>query len=388
MPPIARLSALSSVARAASFVLLAAALVSPGCSSSQPRARVAQDSGDRPYYVADEGETPPHQRLGYRLEWRGFPFLTEGSEPRFFDVADDVLIFHDSKNNLTLMENGTGRIRWSTRVGAPLRKFIGNVRAGDNLIVSSETDVQIIDLATGNLRDRQRLAVLANTRPAVVSGVAVFGCTTGEVLGHSLLTRYKLWGYALNGVITADPVAVRGADVAVVSQAGDVIIINAETGSAEGRRNAIFDGLSNNPIADERLVYVAGRDQSVWAFDATTGNVRWRLRTESPITAQPVLHDDRVYITLPREGFVALDARTGERVWGLDNVTGRVVGVRAGRLLVWSPNRVVLVDPERGEIVDDLEIPDLATVVCEPFVDGFLYSVTPEGVVDKFAPLN
>ncbi len=302
------------------------------------------------------------------------------------DALGDIVAVHDNRNILTVMEPGTGRNRWSLDLGSPLMKFVGNAREGDNLYACSESEVQVLDVRTGQIKARQRLAALANTHPVVVSGMAVFGCSTGEVLGHSLATGYKAWAYRLNGTITADPVRV-GSFVAIVSQAGDVLVLDPRNGESLGRRRTIFGGLSNHPVANDGTVFIAGTDQSIWAI-ADTGKLSWRVRTPDPLTAQPAVHESSVIVHVPSAGLSAFDAATGAKLWVSKDVSGDVVAVRAGKLVVWdkAAGTLLTLDAKRGDVHDRAPVPNAVTVRPAAFVDGDLYIGNKDGSVDKLSP--
>lgn len=360
--------------------LVLAVVASTGCA----RGAKSDNAAD----PANPSAAPAHPMLalGYRPEWKGYPQVDPKAGIKFIDVLGDSVAVHDNRNILTVMEPDTGRNRWSLDLGSPLMKFVGNARAADDLYACSESEVQVLDIRTGQIKARQRLSTLANTRPVVTKGVAVFGCTTGEVLGHSLVTGFKAWGYKLEGTVSADPVAV-GDSVSVVSQAGDVIILDPRTGESFGRRRAIFGGLTNDPVATDSAVFIAGTDQSVWAF-SVNGKPIWRVRTPDHLTAQPALHDNAVILTIPSAGLTALDTGTGAKLWSSPDINGRVVAVRNSRLVVWdrAGGTLMTVDARHGDIVERAPIPNVTLIATDKFVDGDLYLANKDGSVDRLSP--
>jgi outer membrane protein assembly factor BamB len=284
------------------------------------------------------------------------------------------------------MEATTGRNRWSASVGHRLERIVGVARHEDSLVVCAETLCQIFDIKTGKLMARHPLASLANTPPVIVRDIAIVGCSNGELLGHSLSTGYKAWGYMLSGVITAKPVAMAGYDVGAVSQAGDVIIVDASTGSARGRLASVFGGLANAPVASDRRLFVASLDQSIYAFDRESGDRTWRVRTESRIRAQPTHHDGRVYIALEREGLVALDGTTGDTAWSNAEVKGVAIGVRSGSLLVRDGDTIHRLRLDSGQTVESISFPGIHALATETFTDGPIFTIDKRGLVQKFVP--
>lgn len=328
----------------------------------------------------------PMLALGYRPEWTGYPQVDARAGIKSIDALGDVLAVHDNRNILTVMEPGTGRNRWSLDLGSPLMKFVGNAREADNLYACSESEVQVLDVRTGQIKARQRLDSLANTHPVVVHGMAVFGCSNGEVLGHSLVTGYKAWAYRLSGTVTADPVTV-GPFVSVVSQTGDVIMLDPRNGESLGRRRAIFGGLSNHPVANDGTVFIAGTDQSLWAI-ADTGKLSWRVRTPDPLTAQPAVFENSVIVHVPSAGLSAYDTASGAKLWSNKDVGGHVVGVRAGKLVVWdkAAGSLLTLDAKRGDVHDRAPVPNATLISTDAFTDGNLFIGNKDGSVDKLSP--
>ncbi|MCB9837762.1 MAG: PQQ-binding-like beta-propeller repeat protein [Phycisphaeraceae bacterium] len=345
------------------------------------RAVVEQSRSD-----ARKQEHDAVERLGYRIAWRGFPFFGSDLKVRFAELLGDSIAVLDDSNTVTVMDPVTGRNRWSTRLAGDLTRFVGIARHEGTLLCASDTTLYVLDIRTGTIKDKQRLAVVVNTAPVIIGHMAIFGCTSGELLGHNLETGYKQWGYLLNGSITSEPVPA-GVGVAAVSQGGDVLIVNPGTGASYGRA-LIFDGLSNNPVAGADTLFVASRDQSVYAFEASTGRRIWRYRSQRPITDQPAAHDGRLYVAIPGEGLVAFNGATGDVIWTAPDVRGEPIGVHKGRLIVWNGADATVVDDQRGDVIETVHIPGLKALKMTSFVDGDLYAVTPDGAVARYTPEN
>jgi len=364
----------------ASITLACLCALGVGCHSSKDK--VSKDA----IAVPDIDAVPatPQGKLGYRLDWQGFPGVS--GTTAMFRVMGDTIAVLDSRNNMTVMDSSTGRNRWSVTVGHRLERIVGIDRFNDQLVVCSETTCQIFDIKTGQLNARQKLSALANTPIVIVRDIAIMGCSNGEVLGHSLSTGFRAWGYMLSGAVTAAPVVLAGYDVGVVSQAGDVIILDASTGSARGRLTTIFGGLANNPAASENFLFVASLDQSVYAFSRDSGQRAWRFRTESRIKSQPVYDSNRVYITLEREGLVCLDAATGEHVWANADVRGVVFASHNDALLVRDGDTIYRLRPDTGATIEKVDFPGIAFLGTDAFGSGPIYTIGKRGLVQKFVP--
>lgn len=326
------------------------------------------------------------EKMGYQIEWRGFPFKSSRLKVEFFDIFGDVIVVQDDSSTVTVMDPVTGRNRWSTKLAGSLTRFVGNARRGGDLLCASDTSLYTLDIRTGTITDKDRLAVVVNTPPLVVGHMAVFGCSSGELLGHNLLSGYKQWGYLFNGSIFAHPVTV-GEGVGAVSQGGDVIIVDPRNGSSFGR-GLIYEGLTNNPVAGADTLYVASKDQSVYAFDAATGDRLWRQRTEQPITDQPAAHNGILYVTIPGQGLVAINGATGDTIWTAEGVRGEPIGISKGRMIIWDGDTATLIDARRGDVIESVSIPNIMALRMTSFVDGDLFAVTPKGAVAKYTAID
>ncbi len=341
--------------------------------------------------AADEsGEYEAYSRLGYKLLWRAAPRIERRASVLFFDPFGPRLAFQDTANNLTVMDASTGESIWTTQPDTALARFVGNTIVGDTLYCASEGELFEIDARTGEINQRHRLDQVVNTRPVIAGDVAVFGGARG-MLGHSLRSTFRLWAYNTAAAITTDLAASPGATprspraVGAIAQNGEILILDPANGRSTGRAK-IFGGAAGAPVASAELLFIASLDQSIYAYQINGGALRWRHRAEQPITAPPTLHENALFVDIPGSGLTCFDAPSGLVRWVAKDVGGAVIGVRAGRLLVWDGETARALDPQRGDVIETSPLPGVRTLVCDPFVDGAIYAVTPAGRVSKFGP--
>lgn len=166
-------------------------------------------------------------------------------------------------------------------------------------------------------------------------------------LGAADVPRLKLkWAFGFPGATRARSQAMfaMGA-VFVGSQDGTVYALDRETGcvrwtyraSAEVRTPVVIEGWApGEEPASPPLAYFADHMARVYAVEATTGKLRWKMKVDdhpnATVTGSPVLHEGRLYVPVSSlevatagdpdyscctfQGAVAaLDAATGEQVW-------------------------------------------------------------------------
>jgi len=332
-------------------------------------------------------------RLGYRLDWVGFPFPAVGRRGRVLsvDAYADVVVAQERSSTVTVLEAATGERRWSLDLAGPLTKFVGVLRDESDpnrLIVSSESEAFVLGLIDSALVGRERYAIVANTEPLLLNGQLVFGTANGEIMAHLLGRNVKAWGFRTGGSFDTRLVRV-GDAVAGVAQTGDVVFLLPD-GTLIGRAR-IFGGVSADPVSDAGILFVAGLDQSVWAFDQQ-GQVQWRHRTPVRLTVRPAVRAGTLYVEIPGSGLTAFEGATGKVLWTASDVRGTVIGARAGHLLVLessgSRSTLVTLDPARGDVLERVSLPGVVSITTDAFEDGRLYAVSDRAVLAKFAPRN
>lgn len=326
--------------------------------------------------------------LGYKRDWTAFPFVGRGQKLQFLQPAGDLVIALETGSTVTALETSNGAIRWANELANPLTRFVGLGRSGESIQVSADNELWELAVAGGSIVKRQPYARIVNTSATNVSGLLIYGSTTGHITSHRTDQGVERWSFLLRGAIDHKPVHVAGggddAIVGAVAQSGAFAFINAKTGRPTGR-GEIFGGIDTDPIAAQGLMIVAGRDQSLWGI-GTDGEVAWRLRCDLPLRRQPSTDGETVWCQLGTEGLSAVNPKTGKVLWSNRVVEGSVIGIRAGQLLVWNGAVALLLDKDRGDIVKSFVIPQTASLQTDKFEDGNLYAVSDNGVVVRFVP--
>lgn len=339
---------------------------------------------------AAPAQTDEFAKLGYRLEWRAFPTMLPGEHIDRVDLFGDVLAVQESAGVLSVIETRSGQVRWSEQVAGRLTKFVGTLRDEknpDHLIVSSETEAYFYDVATGNLRARQKFAQIVSSAPVQVGDMLVYGCLNGQVLGHLTLNGYRQWGAGLTGTITTSPLELASGRVAVVSSTGDFAVIDGATGLSQGRARMFAGPADGVQLAsDGAVTVVASADQSLYAFGGDTASSLWRKRTDAPLKFTPSIHEGKVYCDLGADGFTCLEAVTGKPVWNNAKVSGSLVGIRNKRLVVFNGTTAWTLDSAKGSIIERVELKNVSVLKPDAFVDGNLYVAAPSGIITKFSP--
>jgi outer membrane protein assembly factor BamB len=173
--------------------------------------------------------------------------------------------------------------------------------------------------------------------PAVADGVAYVGSTDGAVYAVDIATGAQKWKLQTKGRVVSSPAVAAGV-VYVESYDSKLYAIDAVTGQAkwtfatEGEHRFIakhihglqpetepepdpFDFYLSSPAVEAGAVYFGSGDGHIYALDAATGTLKWKVETENVVHASPAVSGGVLYVGGWDTYFRALDAATGRELW-------------------------------------------------------------------------
>lgn len=372
------------------ILLAGAAATLGGCSSTSTtdsNSSAVVESGSEAPIIKSEWNVAHSDwsDMGFEWQWTGYPPMQPSAWIDHATAYDDILVFQGSGSTLSVLETSTGKVRWSRQVDRPSTVFQESIRRGDTLYTASDTELWELNIRNGNTLDRDSLGTLVNTSPLIVDNLAIFGTLSGELFAFQMTNDFKLWSYRFDGPIHVPAIAVNETYIAAISENGELRTlesINAHTGMA----TRIAGGTEATLLTDGIGVYVASKDQSLYAFDIEDGFRFWRKRSSAPVVIQHTLYEGIVYATTQDTGLVAIDSATGEELWSNEDIGGWVVTVvDNNQLIVWSGQELLAIDKDRGDIITKMPLSGIAGIRTDSIDDGDLYVITLEGTVAKFS---
>jgi len=328
------------------------------------------------------------RELGYRIIWESDRLISRGGRlVEAFDTGDAIFTL-DSRNLLCRVRTEDGARVWASPVASAADRVFGLVRLqndlGDRLHLTAEGAVWVVDAVTGVPADRHDLARVANTGSNFTAGRLIYGTRAGQIVWLDPVVGFPWRVRQLDGPIRSMPLVI-DQDIAVVSGAGNVMVINGATAEVMWVK-ALLAGVSAAPAGDRGVLFVAGLDQYLWAFDQGNGRTLWKHFNDAPLTTGPVLIGDRLFQRLPNAGLVCFEAfpeeaPDGRRLWVNADVRGEVIGRRGRNLLVWdsSARRLSLLDAARGSLVNSVALPNVDWLTVTRPVDGDLLAINSDG---------
>ena len=204
------------------------------------------------------------------------------------------------------------------------------------------------------------------------SDVLVAGTGFGEVIALEPETGEILWRQKLDAPVRAAPTVANGVAY-VVSRNDQAFAIDLKNGRIRwriagidpaagvlgGASPAIADGLAILPFASGEVVATIARNgRRAWTSvisGGRRGHVRARL---SDITGDPVVSGNTIYVANQSGRLVALDRRTGDRLWSAnDGSLGPALPV--GRSLFFVNDEAVLkrLNSANGQEIWSVQLP-------------------------------
>jgi len=324
-------------------------------------------------------------------------------------VAEGIVFAMDAEADVTAFDAGSGDELWRSKT-APKDddegSFLGGGIAYDNgriLVTGGYAQVVALDAKTGKLLWRAPVEAPIRAAPTV-NGGRVFAVTVeNQVVALAASSGRQLWTYsgASTSTIlmgTAAP-AVDGGVVIAPFTNGEVVALRVDNGSALWTETVVavrrteaaasLPIISARPVIDRGRVYVVGHSGVIVAIDLRTGQRVW----DAPVSGVygPWIAGDFLYVITIDAEAVCIDVRTGRILWVTqlprfedeDDKEGRIVWagpvIASDRVIVVGSNEQALsLSPYSGAVMGRLDLDSPATLP-PVLANGTMYLLNDDG---------
>jgi outer membrane protein assembly factor BamB len=242
------------------------------------------------------------------------------SSPAF---KDSVVYVGSSDSYVYAFHAITGKVLWkfltgSTGIEAPV------TIDGNTVYVGCNDDIfYALDAQTGTEKWRYATNGDIKTGAVVVNGTVYFGCSDSKVYALNTANGTMKWSYATGDMINISGPAVSGGVVYVGSRDKYLHAINAATGTMMWKFHSGYSLEMSGATVVNGVVYIGGwidwpdfnKPGSLFAIDATTGNLIWEKFPKSGFSSSPTVSNGLLYVCADGGVFQAINAATGNLVW-------------------------------------------------------------------------
>jgi outer membrane protein assembly factor BamB len=347
-----------------------------------------------------------------KLAWRENIGASSGKRNRNLAgpiVVGDRVFTVDAKGEVTAFNAANGKRVW--RKKTPPKKeddgaFLGGGVAyedGKVFVTGGYAQVVALDAGTGRELWRTPVDTPIHSAPSV-NGGRVFAVTVeNQVVALAAATGKKLWTYSGASTPTillggAAP-AVDGGVVIAAFTSGELAALRVDTGTPLWNETVVavrrteaaasLPDVAGRPVIDRGRVYAVGHSGILVAIDLRTGQRVW----DAPVAGVygPWIAGDFLYVISLDSELVCIDVRSGRIIWVTqlqrfkkeEDKKGRIVwagpGLASDRLIVVGDHEQALaVSPYSGEVLSRMKLAAPATL-APVFAKSTMYLLNDKG---------
>tara|TARA_X000000368_G_scaffold62095_1_gene43903 strand:+ start:1169 stop:2398 length:1230 start_codon:yes stop_codon:yes gene_type:complete len=366
------------------------------------------------------------RQTGFRLDWVN---KSNSKDLHLPTITDESLYIVDSQDYITRYEKSTGRWVWSSPIGSQTFQLrsISEFKDINRVLIVSDGEIYVVEHNTGNnpskvdsdknnAYDKKSIDLTfgANT-PAISNGKnqLVYGSKTGDLIWFDPAIGYDINRYSIGNSLNIAPTYAEGIrlknglirqTVVAASENGNVAVVDLNrikelwSINLMSPTNApVAYGSNTTLVENEEIprtsIFIAGTDQYLRSLDLHTGKQRWAYLTNAKLLDSPTVIGKTVYQYVPGIGLAAFDAYpnnlSGKLIWIANDVHGNVITTTSrNKLVCWdaSSNKLQIVDPRKGGVMSELNIPNATTLVTESASNGSLYILNDQGAIFRLVP--
>ena len=325
-------------------------------------------------------------------------------------VANGRVFTMDSDAGVSGFDALSGRGLWSVETQAEDNR---STNVGGGISVDGETlyvatgraDLLALDVTNGKTRWRVKLPNAARSAPTVGDGRLYVSTLDSQVLAYSVADGSKLWTHqAMNAdtsVLGLPAPAFADATVVAGFGSGDLVALRAATGSvawldslaaAQGRTSiSEFSAITGMPVIKAGRVVATGLGRQLVAIDLRSGRRLWERNVAS--TETPWVAGDWIFVLASNNVLAAVSRQEGLTAWTVqlpsfkdmekkkDMIHWTGPALLGDRLVVAGTNGEALsISPYTGEVLGKQALP--GPIAVAPLVaGGTLYVVTDDATL-------
>jgi len=234
------------------------------------------------------------------------------------------------------------------------------------------------------------------TMPVVQDGRVYVADGSGTVAALDAATGRTLWEHPTGSPARGAP-ALLGDLLILGTDAGEVIALWTADGTPAWDQAVGSAPIMASILEADGRIYVGNEDGTFVALDGRTGARLWTVDVGGSVTRGAALADGVVYVGATGGRFSALDAASGKDRWHVELGPGEVgtpvigpgaVFVSRGLLAPDGPHDVLALDRADGAIRWTFPAPSGRQMFPGALANGFLYGVSDDGSIYALDPTS
>jgi outer membrane protein assembly factor BamB len=340
---------------------------------------------------ADEDYVPaePLRAAGMIKTWQLRLPLDKGQELADVYLVDDQLYAATNDGYVFAIHADTGANRWLRHVTSEGYRVGRPCHAGERVIFVTPTTILELNRLTGEGVLKHELDIPAGTFGTTDGTYLYVGGLDRRVYAFAVANARMMWKAITSGPVNGTPALYQGQLFAASS---DGIVYSCRAVDKAYRwQKQLYGSVTADLVADERGVYVAGQDQSLYLLDLQFGEIRWQARFSGPLYEAPVVTPAVAFQFCADDGLVAVNTAqvdVDQRVrWKLPE--GRhLLTVDAEHACVLSRDGTMLVvDIADGKLAETVPAPGMTLGAPSPERTA-IYVASPDGRLLCARPLG
>ena len=245
-------------------------------------------------------------------------------------IVGDTIFLSSTKAEILAIDYVSGELKWKFPSEGEELKGICDVPtvAGDTVYFGSyDGNVYALDAKTGTEKWQyppyDHIGAIIGS-PAVSSDTIFFGSADGKLYALDSATGEEQWLYPFDAgdKIWSTPVISNGV-IYVGSSGNRLYAINAVSGK-EMWSFPTEGAVVGSPRVSEGTVYFGSFDNYIYAVDATNGNERWKYEGDDWIWARPVIDNGVIYAGCTQSSYIQDDENFNDTLYALDADSGEL----------------------------------------------------------------
>ena len=329
-------------------------------------------------------------------------------------IADGRIFTMDAEGIVNAFDAATGKRAWRAKTASKVDEdnaFLGGAIAFEQKRIFATTgaaQVLALDAATGKEIWRVPVETPIRAAPTVNAGRVFVVTVENQVVALAADTGRKLWAYAGSPAPTillgGTAPAVDGGVVVAALSSGELVALRTDNGTVLWNETVVavrrteaaasLPDIAARAVIDKGRVFAVGQSGVLVAIDLRTGRRLW----EVPVAGiyEPWIAGDFLYaITIDSEA-VCIDARSGRILWVTqlprfedeEDKTGRIVwagpALVSDRLILVSSNSEALsLSPYSGAVLGKVELSS-GTTLSPVFANASMYILGDDGDLSAY----